>query len=110
MLQYYNVFGMPLYHGKELWTGKDLHGHEAETEEILRQRTLRDWDMIRGFAAGGLGLTRQHVPAVVGAGLLVGGVVAVAAATVLVAARWLCRLRRRRRASYGKLQKLGEYA
>ena len=72
--------------------------------------TLRDWDMIRGFAAGGLGLTRQHVPAVVGAGLLVVGVVAVAAATVLVAARWLCRLRRRRRASYGKLQKLGEYA
>ncbi len=60
--------------------------------------------MIRGFAVGGLGLTRQHVPAVVGAGLLVGGGVAVAAATVLVAARWLCGLwRLRRLASYEKL-------
>ena len=71
--------------------------------------TLRDWDMIRGFAVGGLGLTRQHVPAVVGAGLLVGGGVAVAAATVLVAARWLCGLWRRRPASYEKLPKMGEF-
>ena len=65
--------------------------------------------MIRGFAVGGLGLTRQHVPAVVGAGLLVGGGVAVAAATVLVAARWLCGLWRRRPASYEKLPKMGEF-
>ena len=71
--------------------------------------TLRDWDMIRGFAVGGLGLTRQHVPAVVGAGLLVGGGVAVAAATVLVTARWLCGLWRRRPASYEKLPKMGEF-
>jgi hypothetical protein len=47
MLQYYSVFGVPVYHGKELWSRKGLDGKEADMESVLRQRVLRDWDKAR---------------------------------------------------------------
>ena len=54
---------------------------------------LRDWDMFRGFAAGGLGVTRQHVPVVVEATVACGCVllalVGILLGCGLGLARWL---------------------
>ena len=43
MYQWLKAFGMPVYHGKELWTHKGLGGETAEPEQIIQQRMARDW-------------------------------------------------------------------
>ena len=39
MLSYLSIFGIPVYHGKELWKGLDLSGQPAEQETIIAQRS-----------------------------------------------------------------------
>ena len=44
MLQYIDVFGVAVYHGKDLWQGKDLNGQPASVERIIGERMMRDWN------------------------------------------------------------------
>jgi hypothetical protein len=45
MMHYVNVFGVPVYHGKDLWTRMDLQGrYEPNADAIISQRMLRDWN------------------------------------------------------------------
>ena len=43
MYHWLKAFGMPVYHGKDLWTHKGLDGEPAEPEGMIRQRMARDW-------------------------------------------------------------------
>ena len=43
MYTWLQAFGMPVYHGKHLWTHKGLDGKPAEPEAMIRQRMARDW-------------------------------------------------------------------
>ena len=43
MYQWLKAFGMPVYHGKELWTRTGLNGQPAEPEAVIRERMERDW-------------------------------------------------------------------
>lgn len=51
MLSYISAFGLPVYHGKDLWQRKDLAGQNAHVEAIIAQRMLRDWDQTRDLLA-----------------------------------------------------------
>ena len=44
MYQWLVAFGMPVYHGKDLWARKGLSGETLDPEGLIRQRMLRDWD------------------------------------------------------------------
>ena len=45
MLQYLKAFGVPVYHGKEIWQHRDLDGEiVADVDILIGQRMLRDWD------------------------------------------------------------------
>jgi len=72
MLQYIDVFGVPVYHGKELRTGKDLRGEpQPNMDLVIGERMMRDWNattrvLMREFglpapsqAAPGQGVSRQ---------------------------------------------------
>ena len=43
MYQWLKAFGMPVYHGKELWARTGLNGQPAEPEAVIRERMERDW-------------------------------------------------------------------
>ena len=51
MYSYMQTFGLPVYHGKELWKGLDLSGKPAHVEAIIAERMLRDWDQTRDILA-----------------------------------------------------------
>ena len=51
MLSYIHTFGLPVYHGKELWKGVGLNGQTAHVEAIIAERMLRDWDGTRDILA-----------------------------------------------------------
>ena len=51
MLTYLSVFGVSIYHGKDLWTGKLLSGEPGAPAAIIAERMLRDWDRTRDVLA-----------------------------------------------------------
>ena len=60
MFTYLTAFGLPVYHGKELWKGLDLADRQAPTEAIIAQRMLRDWDEYRDVLAAQF--AERHLP------------------------------------------------
>ena len=57
---------------------------------------LRDWDMLRGFVVGGLGVTWRHVPRVAMAALLLAVLLASVPTVLLCGATRACAAWRRR--------------
>lgn len=51
MLTYLTVFGLPVYHGKDVWRGRLTTGERAEPDGIIAERMLRDWDATRDILA-----------------------------------------------------------
>ena len=51
MLSYLSTFGMPVYHGKDLFQRKNLAGQPAHVESLIAERMLRDWDQTRDILA-----------------------------------------------------------
>ena len=49
MLTYLTVFGVPVYHGKDVWRGKLTTGQSAQPDGIIAERMLRDWDATRAI-------------------------------------------------------------
>ena len=54
MYQWVKAFGMPVYHGKDLWTHRGLGGEPAEPEDVIRQRMERDWSQALELVKGTL--------------------------------------------------------
>ena len=56
MYHWLKGFGMPIYHGKELWKRQGLKGEKLAPERIIEQRMLRDW------STSAVDLVRQDFP------------------------------------------------